>query len=128
MFVCMGACVGVFVCMYALRIVSMDKILCFINNVIIILVYQSCTFGKVTEIISGDDVEQKRPMIGCISLSSYIYNLSSLSGRFSRTSSKMALLSKRKEFGRYAATPKNSERSRQRSAKMKLIPWRTSIL
>ena len=35
MFVCMGACVGVFVCMYALRIVSMDKILCFINTLII---------------------------------------------------------------------------------------------
>ena len=24
--------------------------------------YQSCAFGKVTEISSGDDVEQKRPM------------------------------------------------------------------
>ena len=61
MFVCMGACVGVFVCMYALRIVSMDKILCFINTLIII-VYQSCAFGKVSEISSGDDAEQKRHM------------------------------------------------------------------
>ena len=38
MLVCAGTCVCMFVCMYALRIVAMYKILCFINALIIIII------------------------------------------------------------------------------------------